>query len=65
MNTLYQKLEDDLRKTNLDFKRYLLPKINWSDRMFGITGPRGVGKTTLILQHIKETIHLKFAQQYT
>jgi predicted AAA+ superfamily ATPase len=54
MKALYQRMLDDLRKTNLDFKRYLLPKINWEDRMFGIAGPRGVGKTTLILQHIKE-----------
>ncbi|MDR0864816.1 MAG: AAA family ATPase [Candidatus Symbiothrix sp.] len=54
MKVLYQQLEDDLRKINLDFKRYLLPEINWDNRMFGIVGARGVGKTTLILQHIKE-----------
>ncbi|MDR3287617.1 MAG: AAA family ATPase [Prevotellaceae bacterium] len=54
MKALYQKFEDDLRKANLDFKRYLLPKIDWTNRMFGIIGGRGVGKTTLILQHIKE-----------
>jgi predicted AAA+ superfamily ATPase len=54
MKVLYQKFEDDLRKTKLDFKRYLLPEINWTDRMFGIIGGRGVGKTTLILQYIKE-----------
>ena len=29
-------------------------KINWSNRLIGIKGSRGVGKTTLILQHIKE-----------
>lgn len=43
-----------MRKTSLDFKRYLYPTINWNRRMFGIVGPRGVGKTTLILQYIKE-----------
>jgi len=47
MKALYQKFEDDLRKTYLDFKRYLLPKINWTNRMFGILGGHGVGKTTL------------------
>jgi predicted AAA+ superfamily ATPase len=54
MKALYQTFEEHLRKTTLDFKRYLYPAINWNNRMFGIVGPRGVGKTTLVLQHIKE-----------
>jgi predicted AAA+ superfamily ATPase len=54
MKLLYQNFEELLRKTTVDFKRYLFPKINWNSRMFGIVGPRGVGKTTLVLQHIKE-----------
>jgi predicted AAA+ superfamily ATPase len=54
MKVLYQTLEEHLRKTTLDFKRYLYPTINWNNRMFGIVGPRGVGKTTLLFQHIKE-----------
>ena len=54
MKELYQAFEEHLRKTTLDFKRYLYSTINWNSRMFGIVGPRGVGKTTLILQHIKE-----------
>lgn len=40
--------------TNLDKKRYLFYRINWSHRLIGITGPRGTGKTTLLLQHIKQ-----------
>ena len=31
-------------------------RINWSNRMLGIVGPRGVGKTTMLLQHIKEQL---------
>ena len=54
MKVLYQSLEEHLRKTTLGFKRYLYPAINWNSRMFGIVGPRGVGKTTLLFQHIKE-----------
>jgi len=54
MKLLYQNFEELLRKTTIDFKRYLFPTINWSNRMFGIVGSRGVGKTTLVLQHIKE-----------
>ncbi len=41
-----------IAKINLDFKRYLYSQINWNARMIGIKGPRGVGKTTLLLQHI-------------
>jgi uncharacterized protein len=36
-----------------DFRRYLHEKINWNQRMIGIKGPRGAGKTTLMLQHLK------------
>lgn len=44
-----------LAATNLRFKRYLYDRINWDVRLVGIKGARGVGKTTLLLQHIKET----------
>lgn len=36
------------------FKRYLYASINWSQRLIGIVGPRGVGKTTLMLQYYIE-----------
>ena len=42
-------------EVSLDFRRYLCPKIEWNDRLICIKGPKGCGKTTLILQHIKET----------
>ena len=41
-------------EVSLDFKRYLCPQIEWGDRLICIKGPKGCGKTTLILQHIKE-----------
>ncbi len=44
-----------LAETSLSFKRCLYSSINWDVRMLGIKGEKGVGKTTLILQHIKET----------
>lgn len=43
-----------IAKINLRFKRYLYSKINWNARMIGIMGARGVGKTTMLLQHILE-----------
>lgn len=40
---------------SLRFKRYLYHRINWKVRIICIKGARGVGKTTLMLQHILET----------
>jgi predicted AAA+ superfamily ATPase len=48
---LFQSLLD---QTDTQFVRYLHDKINWEVRMIAIVGPRGVGKTTLLLQHIKQ-----------
>ncbi len=40
--------------TNISVKeRYLINKIDWSNRFIGIKGARGSGKTTLLLQYIK------------
>ncbi|MFY0674349.1 MAG: ATP-binding protein [Bacteroidia bacterium] len=43
------------RNTSLDFVRYLKDFIDWGDRLIGVTGGRGVGKTTMILQHMIST----------
>lgn len=51
LNAYHRKMAS----TNLKFKRYLYKQINWDVRLLGIKGARGVGKTTMLLQHIKET----------
>jgi len=56
METLIKNFKNLLSLTPLEFKRYLYSEIAWSDRMIGIVGPRGVGKTTMILQYIKENL---------
>lgn len=38
----------------LEYKRYLYHEINWEARMVCIRGARGVGKTTLLKQYLKE-----------
>lgn len=43
-----------IAKTDLRFKRYLYEQINWNARIISIKGARGVGKTTMLLQHILE-----------
>lgn len=59
MKTLYQKFETLLQNTTTDFKRYLYEKVSWESRMVGIIGARGVGKTTMILQRIKQNLSSK------
>ncbi len=61
MNTIYQKYNTLLQETSTNFKRYLYDKISWDSRMLGIVGARGVGKTTMILQYIKEELDVKAA----
>ena len=51
---LYDNYHRKIAKINLNFKRYLYSHINWNARMVGIKGARGVGKTTMLLQHILE-----------
>lgn len=43
-----------LERTPLGFKRYLFHQIRWDQRLIGIKGARGTGKTTLLLQWLKE-----------
>lgn len=54
MHTLLEQSERLVSATKLDFKRYLLDAIRWENRLIGIKGARGTGKTTLLLQWIKE-----------
>ena len=42
-----------IAETDTSFLRYLHDQIDWNDRLIGIKGARGIGKTTLLLQHIK------------
>ena len=39
---------------NAPVRRTLMDEIDWNDRMIGIKGTRGVGKTTFLLQYAKE-----------
>ena len=41
-----------LSTVNLQYIRPLMDQIEWEDRLIEIKGSKGVGKTTLILQHI-------------
>ena len=52
--TLTAYMEGQLQQTVSTFHRYMYDQVSWQSRMFGLVGPRGVGKSTMILQYIKE-----------
>jgi predicted AAA+ superfamily ATPase len=56
MENLFQFSASRINSVDTSFKRYLWNKINWNNRLIAITGARGVGKTTLLLQYIRENL---------
>ena len=53
MDDLLLKSEMLVNRTRIEFKRGLYEKIDWNNRMVGVKGSRGTGKTTLLLQRLK------------
>jgi uncharacterized protein len=53
MDLLYQFHQNMRNQVKPGFTRYLMSKIDWNQRMIAIKGPRGSGKTTLMLQYIR------------
>jgi len=53
METLLLAYSRRLEETSCDFIRYLYKSVDWNERLIGIKGARGTGKTTMLLQHIK------------
>lgn len=53
MEILYRTFKLQLEQTSTAFVRFLHDRIAWDSRLVAILGARGVGKTTLLLQHIK------------
>ena len=51
LRLIYYRLVADVDQT---FHRYLYASFNTDDRLTGLIGARGVGKTTLLLQYIKQ-----------
>ena len=57
MEKLIQYSASRIDSIDTSFKRYLWDIIKWNNRLIAITGARGVGKTTLLLQYIKENLN--------
>lgn len=56
MESLITRYKNLLRSVKLDFKRNLYHQINWDARAICILGARGTGKSTLMLQYLKENL---------
>ena len=55
ISEIYAISDKKIAKVSLSFKRYLYNQIDWEDRLICLRGAKGVGKTTLMLQLIKES----------
>lgn len=55
MEKLFARQSVLLRNTDTTFEREIINSINWDAPLISIRGPRGVGKTTMMLQYIKRT----------
>ena len=54
MESFYRTHAYLVEHTNAPVRRDLMDEIDWSDRLIGIKGTRGVGKTTFLLQYARE-----------
>jgi predicted AAA+ superfamily ATPase len=64
MEALFETHQRLLAQTNLNFIRSYSTQIHWKQRLVAILGARGVGKTTLLLQHIKKVFGLSNTALY-
>lgn len=64
MESIDEKFLKKIDATSLDFVRSIIDKIRWEARLIGIKGPRGVGKTTLLLQYIKKNLPIDHKTLY-
>ena len=54
MEALYNYQNQLIASTEFLFRRPLIGQIQWSERLVGLLGARGVGKTTCLLQHLTD-----------
>lgn len=59
MEKLFEISANMVSATGLSFQRFLLHQMDWKQRLIMIRGARGVGKTTLMLQRMKQAFGKK------
>ena len=62
MERLFEHYRNKLAFTKTAFVRSLEQKIDWKSSLIGIRGPRGVGKSNLMLQHIKKAFREDYSR---
>lgn len=58
MEQLFEYFRRKHREVPTDLIRYKYNEIGWEGRAFGLVGPRGVGKSTMLLQYIKQNLNV-------
>ena len=51
---LIERMDYLVDKVSVGFHRHLFSEIKWRNRLLGIKGGRGIGKTTLLRQHVRQ-----------
>lgn len=64
MEVLHEKFIRKIEQTQVNFTRSLINTIRWDARLIGLKGARGVGKTTLMLQYIKQNLPIDQSTLY-
>lgn len=59
METFFRTHAYLVEHTHAPVRRALMDEIDWNDRLIGIKGTRGVGKTTFLLQYAKEHFRIE------
>lgn len=59
MEQLFEYFKRKLKETPTDLVRYKYNEIEWRGHALGLVGPRGVGKSTMLLQYIKMQLEEK------
>ena len=65
METLFRAYNRRLEEVQTHYLRYLYNSIDWNERLIVIKGAKGVGKTTMMLQHILLTFPNRSQAFYT
>lgn len=55
MDTIFQLFFSLLQNFNISYKRYFFDRVNFDEKLIGILGDRGIGKTTFLLQYLKNS----------
>ncbi len=57
IDLLHNHFHELIQSLAIETKRFLYAEFKLNNRLTGIIGPRGVGKTTFMLQYIKEHLY--------